>query len=68
MGLNTTEILVIVGVIILLFGATAIPKFARSIGRAKSEFKKGLREGHEEAETEDRKADETAKREPSQKP
>jgi len=73
MNIGATEIIVIVGVIILLFGASAIPKFARSIGRAKSEFKKGLREGHEEADDADKKtateADkrDEAKREPTQK-
>lgn len=40
-----TEIILIVGVIVLLFGASAIPKFARSLGRAKKEFRDGLEEG-----------------------
>ena len=48
MGLSTTEILVICGVIVLLFGATAIPKFARNLGKAKREFQKGLREGEDD--------------------
>ena len=39
------EILIIVGVIALRFGARKIPDIARSIGRAKGEFKKGLAEG-----------------------
>ena len=32
----------------LLFGVKKIPEFARNIGRAQGEFKKGLREGVEE--------------------
>ncbi len=44
MGLGTSEILIICGVIVLLFGAGAIPKFARSIGKARREFEKGLKE------------------------
>ena len=43
--IGTTELLIIVGVVVLLFGATAIPRLARSIGRARSEFDKGAKEG-----------------------
>ena len=43
--IGTTEILIIVGVVLVLFGATAIPKFARSLGRAKKEFEQGIKEG-----------------------
>lgn len=46
--LGTTEIIVIAGIVVLLFGASAIPKFARSIGKAKKEFKEGLAEGADE--------------------
>jgi sec-independent protein translocase protein TatA len=42
--LGSTEILIICGVIFLLFGASAIPKLARSIGKARNEFEKGLKE------------------------
>ncbi len=44
MGLGTTEIIIICGVVVLLFGAGAIPKFARSLGKARKEFEKGLDE------------------------
>ena len=40
--LGTTEIIIIVVVIFVLFGAAAIPKFAKSLGQAKKEFEKGL--------------------------
>jgi len=43
-----TEILVIVLVILVLFGASAIPKFARSLGQAKKEFSKAMKEGEQE--------------------
>jgi sec-independent protein translocase protein TatA len=42
-----TELLIIVLVILVLFGATAIPKFARSLGQAKKEFTKAMKEGEE---------------------
>lgn len=42
--LGTPEIIVIVAVIVLIFGASAIPKLAKSLGQAKSEFEKGMTE------------------------
>lgn len=46
--IGTTEIIVIAVVVIVLFGASALPKFARNIGKARSEFYKGMRESKEE--------------------
>ena len=40
MGLSMTEILVIIAVILILFGAKKIPEMASSLGRASYEFKK----------------------------
>ncbi len=45
--IGTTEFLVIIVVILILFGSSAIPKFARSLGKAKAEFEKGIKEGKE---------------------
>ncbi len=42
--IGTPEILIICAVIFLIFGAGAIPKLARSIGKARNEFEKGLKE------------------------
>ncbi len=39
------EIIVIAIVIAILFGAKKIPELARSLGKAKGEFKKGMEEG-----------------------
>lgn len=44
-------IIVLVVVLVLLFGGAAIPKLARNLGSAQSEFKKGLAEGHKEEGT-----------------
>lgn len=49
LGLGNTELVVILVVFLLLFGATAIPKLARSLGRAKGEFGKAKREFAAEA-------------------
>lgn len=48
--IGTTEIIVIAIVVLVLFGAAAIPKFARSIGEAKREFKKAAEEDEKSAE------------------
>ena len=47
--IGQTEIIVIVIVVLVLFGATAIPKFARSLGQAKKEFTAAMKESEEEA-------------------
>jgi sec-independent protein translocase protein TatA len=49
--IGSTEIIVIAVVILVLFGASAIPKFARSIGEAKKEFSQATKE-EEKKETE----------------
>jgi len=39
------DLLIIAAIVALLFGAKQLPKLARSLGSAKSEFEKGLRDG-----------------------
>lgn len=48
MAFGQTEILIIVLIILILFGAAAIPKLARSLGRAQGEFKKARGEFEKE--------------------
>ncbi len=43
--IGTTELIIIVVVVLILFGARTIPRLARSLGRAKKEFEDGLKEG-----------------------
>lgn len=50
-----TEIIVIAIVVIILFGAAAIPKFAKSLGQAKGEFEKGVREAARTSKIEESK-------------
>lgn len=44
------QVLILAIVIILLFGSKKLPELARSLGKAKSEFSKGLKEGDKEEE------------------
>lgn len=46
--IGTTEIIIIALVIFVLFGASSIPKFAKSIGQAKAAFQDGVEEGQKE--------------------
>lgn len=46
-GLGTTELLIVAGVALLLFG-TRLPSVARSLGQGIVEFKKGLNSGMED--------------------
>ena len=39
------DLLIILGIVVLLFGGSQLPKLARSLGSAKAEFEKGTREG-----------------------
>ena len=48
--LGHPEILIVGVIVLVLFGASAIPRFARSIGRAKAEFEKGLTTGQKDVD------------------
>lgn len=48
MSLGPGELIPILLILLLLFGATRLPKLARSMGQAGKEFKEGLKEGYKE--------------------
>ena len=39
------DILIVLGIIAVLFGGSKLPQLARSLGSAKGEFEKGLKDG-----------------------
>lgn len=47
-GLGTTELIIVLVVVMLVFGSSRLPKLARSLGQAQKEFKEGINEGHKE--------------------
>ena len=51
-SLGWPELIIIVAVIVLLFGARKLPDLARSMGASAKEFRKGLEEGAAEDEDE----------------
>ena len=48
MNLGPTELIIILVIVLLLFGAARLPKLARSLGEASKEFKKGVNERDQE--------------------
>ena len=48
MNFGTTEIILIVAVLFLLFGASRLPQLAKSLGQSRKAFKEGMREAEEE--------------------
>ncbi len=49
-GLGAPELLIILVIFMLIFGAAKLPKLARSLGESSKEFKRGLSEGAAEAD------------------
>jgi sec-independent protein translocase protein TatA len=47
-NLGPTEIILIVLVIFLLFGATRLPQLAKALGQSKKAFREGIDEGERE--------------------
>lgn len=53
------EIILVLAVLILLFGARKLPELARSIGSSARELRKGLKEDDDEADEEADEEEET---------
>lgn len=61
-GIGAQELLLILLIILLLFGARKIPEIARGLGKSVAEFKKGTKDMEDEI-----KGEEPEKREPPEK-
>lgn len=55
-NLGAPELLIVLVVILVLFGGAKLPALARSLGRAQSEFKEGLKDGSSSKSDDDDKA------------
>ncbi len=49
-NIGLPELLVILVIVLLLFGASRLPEVARALGKSIGEFKKGLKEGEKSGE------------------
>jgi sec-independent protein translocase protein TatA len=52
-GLGGWEVILILAIVLLLFGAKRLPEIARSLGRSLKEFKKGTKEIKDEFDIQD---------------
>jgi len=58
-GLGTTELLIILGVILLIFGPSRLPEIGRAIGRGIREFRSAAKEMEDTAQDPDNNHEET---------
>lgn len=49
-SLGTSELIIILVILLVLFGGAKLPKLARSLGQAQKEFKEGLADSEDEEE------------------
>jgi sec-independent protein translocase protein TatA len=55
MNFSGWEIILVVAVLFLLFGASRLPQLAKSLGQSRKAFKEGMREAEEEERAEEEK-------------
>lgn len=48
-SIGTTELFIILVILVLLFGATKLPQLARALGQAKREFEEAVHESKEDS-------------------
>ena len=55
LGLGLPELVIILAIVIVLFGASKIPQLMRGVGRGITEFKQGVNEGKEIESSDEKK-------------
>jgi sec-independent protein translocase protein TatA len=56
-SIGAPELLILLLVVLLIFGGAKLPKLARSMGQAQTEFKRGIKEGHTSSDDDDTPSD-----------
>lgn len=51
MNLGSTELIILLVIVLLVFGGSQLPKLAKNLGKAQKEFKQGLDDGKRDDET-----------------
>lgn len=52
-GLGTQELIIILLIVFVLFGASRLPQLAKALGQSKRAFRQGIDEAEEEAQLEE---------------
>jgi sec-independent protein translocase protein TatA len=68
MPMGGMELLILLAIILLFFGAKRVPELARSLGRAKHEMHKGIEDAEAEAEEEEERERDEARKNEEQAP
>lgn len=55
-GLGLPELIIILVILLLLFGAKKLPELARSVGQSAGELQKGFKDGGEETKPSSKKS------------
>lgn len=50
MNLGSTELIILLVIVLLVFGGSQLPKLAKNLGKAQKEFKQGLSDGQQDDE------------------
>lgn len=58
--MKPTELLIILLIVLLVFGAKKLPDLARSLGASAKEFRKGIEQGTDEPDAQQSDATETS--------
>lgn len=61
LGLGTPELIIILVILVLLFGATKLPQLSKSIGTSVKELRKGM-QGDEDGDDKAKKPSKTTKK------
>lgn len=51
--IGTTELLVVLAIVLIIFGPKALPKLGRSLGKTLGSFRKGMSDGADDDEDDD---------------